>query len=271
MEAIDLTGKVFGRVTVLRKSESRKAPCGAVRAMWLCQCQCGNQIEISSQGLKTNKCPSCGCFKREQTSKNRLRDLTGQKFGRLTVIKRAESRAEVTRWLCLCECGKETIVGYPNLANGHTKSCGCYNSELVKKRSVTHGMRNTRLYEIWKGMKNRCENPNEPSYMNYGGRGICVCAEWHKPEVFMEWALENGYSDKLTIDRINYNGNYEPGNCRWATAKEQGRNKRNNFVIAFMGKEQPLSAWCEELNLDYDRTWSRLRVSKWSIEEAFSK
>lgn len=270
MEAIDLTNKTFGRLFVLQKSQSRKTPNGSTKAMWLCRCQCGKKLEVSSQGLTKTKFPSCGCFKKEQTSKHRLIDLTNQKFGRLAVIERAENKAKVTRWLCLCDCGKKTIVSYQNLINGHTKSCGCYNLELIKTRSITHGMRNTRLYEIWQGMKSRCENPNDPSYINYGGRGICVCSEWHKAETFIKWALTNGYTDNLTIDRIDFNGNYEPSNCRWATPKEQGRNKRNNYVISYMGKEQPLSAWCEELNLDYDRTWSRLRVSKWSIEEAFS-
>ena len=118
-------------------------------------------------------------------------------------------------------------------------------------------------------MKARCRNPNECSYSNYGGRGIRVCQEWQNADSFMNWALKNGYKDTLTIERIDVDGDYEPSNCKWATLKEQARNKRNNFNVTYLGRTQPLAAWCEELNLKYNTVYMRLKHN-WSVEEAFT-
>lgn len=187
---------------------------------------------------------------------NRVHDLTGQKFGRLTVIGLDTSKeTRKTYWICQCECGKISSHRSDGLLGGHIKSCGCYKSEqdaLNVAKNHTHKQSGTRLYHIWQGMKERCHNQNSPNYKNWGARGIKVCEEWKNSfETFYQWAMENGYKSNLTIDRIDNNAGYNPQNCRWATNKEQCRNRRSNVYITIGKTTKTLKEWCEVFNLPY--------------------
>lgn len=178
--------------------------------------------------------------------------MTGQVFGRLTVLglsdlKNSKNRSRL--WVCVCTCGNKVVKDTTHLKNGHVKSCGCLQKEHMDEFKeklagrVTHGMSRERLFRIWDGMIKRCEDAASCSYKNYGGRGITVCEEWHSLESFIEWARNNGYSEDLSIDRIDNNAGYSPDNCRWANRIEQANNKRNNILITYNGETHTLPEW----------------------------
>jgi hypothetical protein len=180
-----------------------------------------------------------------------IKDLTGMVFGRLKVLKFSgvNEKTKCAEWICECICKKKTIVSGARLRNGKTKSCGCL------KEGYRHGKSGDRLYNILMRMKARCYNPTDDAYELYGGRGIRICDEWLDKETgvicFYKWATENGYSEDLTIDRIDVNGNYEPNNCRWVTMKVQQNNKRNNVRIEINGEIKTMKQWSEVLGIDY--------------------
>ena len=159
---------------------------------------------------------------------SRVTDLTDRKFGRLTVIQRSGSNKDGrATWLCMCECGEISVKTGKLLLNGHCRSCGCGEYENRVNNCTSHRLSNTRLYNIWTGMKQRCYYQKHKDYHNYGGRGITICKEWLTDFInFYNWALSNGYRDDLTIDRKDVNGNYTPDNCKWSTWREQSLNKR---------------------------------------------
>lgn len=192
--------------------------------------------------------------------------LTGQKFGLLTVLKRAENdKNNRIQYLCKCECGNIKVIRGSSLTSGNTKSCGCGSGR--KKTQPFYG---TRLYRIWANIKTRCTNPKYKRFIDYGGRGIKVCQEWENFDNFKNWALEHNYSNNLQIDRINNNGNYEPHNCRWVEPFKNSRNKRNNLVFSYKGENLCLKEWAIKLNIDYMLLYCRIVTRKWSFEKAIN-
>ena len=178
------------------------------------------------------------------------KDLTGKKFGRLTVKEKDTKKSKGRNyWICECDCGNIKSIRTDALTCGHTKSCGCLNKETQFK--PIHGMKNTRLYNVWGGMKNRCRNKNSSDYVDYGGRGISYCKEWEDFIPFYNWAIENGYEEGLSIDRVDNNGNYEPSNCRWATTKQQANNRRTNVITEYKGQKFTLKELSEKLDISY--------------------
>lgn len=199
----------------------------------------------------------------------KLIDLTGQQFGRLLVIERAENSSDGrAQWYCQCKCGNYTIVRGKDLRRMHTTSCGCFGAERRKESTTVHGKCGTRLRNIWGGMKDRCYNPRNNRYIHYGAKGITVCDEWlHNFQAFWNWAMASGYQDDLSIDRIDNDKGYSPDNCRWATRKEQQNNTSSNKSITFNGKTMTLTQWCEKQKISKRKYYDRIE-SGWSLEEA---
>lgn len=208
----------------------------------------------------------------------KLIDLTGQRFGMLTVLNRAEdyifkSGRKERVWSCKCDCGNEVNVFGENLKKGNTTSCGCYRKEKVKEEKTTHGLSDNNLYYAHSNMKSRCYNQNDKRFKNYGGRGIIVCDEWLGANGFINfynWAISHGYSDGLTIDRIEVDGNYEPNNCRWVDLTTQENNRTNNHLITYNNETMTMAMWAEKLGINYKTLSNRINTQKWSIEKAFT-
>lgn len=201
-------------------------------------------------------------------------DLTGQRFGRWTVLEYAGYDNGV-KWKCRCECGRVKIVRSDHLRYGKSTSCGCFKGEVTAKETAQkirkHGMWNTRLYHIWQRMKQRC-SPSCPKHekKRYYERGIRVCEEWEKDfEKFKEWALQNGYADNLSIDRINNDGNYCPENCRWETNKNQSNNRSVTKYIEYNGEVRPMAIWSELMGIPYSTLQKRL-IRGWTVEKALT-
>lgn len=204
----------------------------------------------------------------------KLIDLTGQRFGRLTVVERAENYVapngrQAARWVCLCDCGNKTTVVGGDLRTGRTKSCGCFEQESrYLSRNIIHGGFGTKLYNVWRGMKKRCYNPKNKFFKDYGGRGITVCDEWRDDFAkFRDWAMANGYREDLSIDRIDNDKGYSPDNCKWATREEQGNNKRSNRAFLVNGKKKTMAELCREYQKNRGKVEGRLK-NGWTIEEA---
>ena len=203
-----------------------------------------------------------------------IKNLEGERFGNLTVIKKIGSnKNHKIEWLCLCDCGKTTKKGTQRLTSGRDTSCGCLRLkhciEATKISNTTHGQTNTKEYQVWTSMKNRCSNPKVQSYKRYGGRGIKVCERWqHSFENFLE---DMGIAPiGASIDRIDVNGDYKPLNCRWASAKEQARNKTTTVMINYQGQDKPLIEWAEALNMNRDTLFCRVYRYNWPIKKALN-
>lgn len=198
-------------------------------------------------------------------------DITGQRFGRLVAINAKEKdKYGAYLWTCQCDCGN-VIKSYSwDLKNGRTKSCGCFKLDNITAFNYKHGNCYTRIYRIWLGMKDRCTNPKNNSYHNYGGRGITICENWKNDfNSFYNWAISNGYNDTLSIERIDVNGNYCPENCKWATISEQNNNTRRSILITYNGETKTLKEWSSSFKLNYSTVYSRYKKGN-TIEEIFN-
>ena len=268
---LDLTGMTFGHLTVIRRADTDyKCMCNGkpkYEWKWLCECDCEdhNRVEVIQHNLLNGHCTSCGC-----RNTNNLIDMTGMTFNHLTVIKRAPDKIvngeKVVHWYCKCDCGNENLVmvSGQNLRNGHTISCGC------RIGGVTHGKSDTDLYDRYCKMVQRCNNPNCESYERYGGRGIRICDEWAGYGDgflnFYNWSMSNGYSEELTIDRIDNDGPYAPWNCRWATMETQANNRGNNVRITCDGETMTASEWAKKLGVKPETLLARHKRG-WSDED----
>jgi hypothetical protein len=201
-------------------------------------------------------------------------DLTGRKVGRWLVLQqmpvtRAMGGRLVRRWHCRCECGTERAVLHTSLKAEVSLSCGCLQVERTSDAKRTHGMSKTRFYAVWLDMRKRCHDPKNKKHHLYGGRGITVCARWDESfEAFQEDMP--GYGPGLQLDRINTDGNYEPGNCRWATNKENARNRRKTVFVNWAGEDLPLIELTERLGVDFVRVWRRYCTYGWTLERALA-
>lgn len=202
-------------------------------------------------------------------------DLTGKRFGHLVVIASAEKNPvypSSRNWKVLCDCGRETSARTSVLNNGHKVNCGLchFHTERIASSQRTHGKSHTRLYRIFRGMLSRCKNKNLKEYKDYGGRGISVCDEWENSfECFESWANLSGYKENLTIERIDNNSNYYPGNCTWITLYEQASNKRSNRLITYNNETKTMREWARTLNFRRGLIKDRLRRG-WSTLKALS-
>lgn len=235
---IDRTGQKFGRFTVLRRGAGGKPSptTGKSKVTWVCVCECGAECDVLANNLVSGTAKSCGCL---ATEADRAEDLTDRAFGRLRVLARGKdiprgNGKPIAAWVCACDCGKTLNVRAQALKSGHTQSCGCLRVDVSGARSTKHGMKEAPEYIVWKGMRQRCNDPNADNFPYYGARGIKVCDRW---EDFALFILDMGERPtdtngrNLTIDRINNEGDYQPGNCRWATTSQQNKNKRPRGTV----------------------------------------
>ena len=207
--------------------------------------------------------------------KNVKNDLMGRRFGRLVVVGIDDRGVKRTYYFCQCDCGNTKSVRSDGLLSGAVQSCGCMKREQDRENLTAnhkHKMSHTRPYEIWQGMKKRCYNQHDARYDRYGGRGITVCDEWRNDfKAFYKWALENGYADNLTIDRIDNDKGYSPDNCRWADAETQCRNRASNINITIGNATKTLTEWCEIFELDYATIHARYKHDKFKgIDDLFN-
>lgn len=251
---LDLTGQIFGKLTVI-EHEPDSGP-----EFWLCKCECGNFILAKRAHLRAGNTKSCGCL--------RVVDLNNQIFGRLTVI---EYSPEKSKWLCLCKCGKYKWILPATLKKGNAQSCGCLQKERAAQAQFKHGMHDSKIYNTWTHVKDRCLNPNNKYYSYYGGRGITICERWLDFDNFhADLGDPTEDKERISLDRIDNNGNYEPGNCRWVNQKVQNNNKRNSKFFTYEGETHTLPEWAEKVNMSYGQLRQRIYQRGWDFEKAIT-
>lgn len=203
---------------------------------------------------------------------SKLDDLTGRRFGKLTVIGSHESRNGKTFWPCRCDCGNSTTVVASNLKRGNTLSCGCLQRNITIARNTTHGLvagGKPPEYIVWVNFRNRCEDPRDKQYPSYGGRGITVDARWQSYEAFYADMGPRPSADHQ-IDRIDNDGPYAPGNCRWATRTENCSNRRDNVFVEWHGESLTVPEWARRVGIKKHTIHQRLNKLGWDVERALT-
>lgn len=274
-------GQRFGKLIVIEKSDEDyiNPTDGSHHSKYICKCDCGNTTTVIGSHLKSYNTTSCG----------HCNDIhIGQRFGRLIVKAKAEdyitpsTQFHKSQWICDCDCGtKGIVVRDDQLKSKITTSCGCLTKEIRKEKHTTHGLSYTRIYDEYNSMIQRCYYQTSDSYSIYGGRGIRVCREWYNPDYknghdpeciwnFYNWSMANGYSDTLSIDRINVNGDYCPENCRWIPKEYQAVNRRNNKNIFFNGEYYTISQIANILGIDSKFLHYRLKSNNFDLSSLFT-
>lgn len=267
----DLIGMKFNKLYVEEKLGNIRE--NDRKIYWRCKCDCGNEKIVCSTSLLKGQVKSCGCLVAERMSELRSVDLLGRRFGRLTVLERAY-KDKKQYWKCICDCGNIVFSNTSNLKSGNTKSCGCYSAEIKSKTHKKHGMRHTRLYSIWLNMRERCYRESNNRYKSYGGKGITVCDEWMGDNGFVNfynWAMNNGYGDNLTLERMDNNEKYCAENCRWATMKEQQNHRTNNHYVTINGITKTFKEWCDSGQFGVSYATAKTRISRnWKDVDAIT-
>lgn len=281
MAYIDISGQRFGRLVALKKGDGRRTSGGAHKTTWVCRCDCGAVCEVDGQKLRKGHTTSCGCLKHENKGSS-FEDLTGKKFGRLTVVgflPQEERSSPTYCWRCVCDCGKEVFGNAAKMKSGVQVSCGCYRNEMIGNLNKKYEYSNKRLYGVYKSMLSRCYDENHREYHNYGGRGIKVCDEWLGEfgyDAFAKVAYAKGYDanaefHECTLERIDVNGDYEPNNICWITNQQQQENRRDVKLLEYNGEWHPLKTWARILGQNYNSMLWYCQKKGMSIEEYMNR
>lgn len=271
---IDISGEKFGKLSVVRKVESQKG----TNALWLCRCDCGNEIIVNGYLLRSGMKTNCGCEPKFNSGRfvkgEGIKDISGKRFGKLTVLSLDKVKNNRTYWWVKCDCG--TIKSVRGDTLKVITSCGCDKKKQdIINLNITnhHELTYHPAYHIWSNMVSRCDNPKDHAYSDYGGRGIKVCDEWHDIRNFCEWADKNGFKggQNLSIERKDVNGNYCPENCCWIPRNEQPRNQRRTIRMTIGKEEKPLWEWAEIYGVDYEKVRQRHRNGHRNPEYLFYK
>lgn len=245
-KANDFAGKVFGELTVKRQGESTPK-----ESTWVCDCSCGNIVTVTSGALRRGqkRCSNC--------SNPNFVDHTGERFGRLVARKFLPGKPK-PKWECICDCGNVSLVPASVLVRGDSQSCGCLAIEVRRLATRTHGLTGHTIHDTWTNIRQRCENPNNTGYDRYGARGIKVCERWQSFDAFVEDMLPT-WKEGYSIERLDVNGNYEPDNCIWATAKEQARNRETTMRFEVNGEVLTVPELAEKYSIRQNALWRRVR------------
>lgn len=252
----DLTGVRHNHLTGIRVTRK-----GGNKEYWLFKCDCGEEIEVLKRYVLYNDVTRC------RKCAGRIGDITGKKWGKLTAV----SVVKGNHWLFKCDCGNTQEFPASAVMREHTVQCHECKLKMLKRNSTKHNKTDTRLHRIWRAMKSRCNNKNYWAYKWYGAKGVSVCDEWKDDFMtFYNWAMSNGYSENLTIDRISCDGNYEPNNCRWISQSEQMQNMSNRVYVTFNGESKTLIGWARFFGIKPWLIYKRYERGLRSPEELFN-